>query len=449
MSRNLDRSYYFCIIFMPLILKTNSHIFNYSFVNYEENGVSTMSFTNLATGVHLFDVYSFVSVDQCDDHTFKFTTFCKDGLLLYQKINHRIQIDEGASLTIDENTIVKSVLEIRIETRTHVTMINSTVIADCLISTDCNITNSFAFLYKHIYNDVHNDIRNDVLDNILDIVNNGLYTNLNYDVPELTINEENTLIVLALNQSAFSRYSEDDKTVVLDHYDESNIEIHIKNVEKYCVKCNTLCNNIDYIMCIGNGPMSISRINKHHQKEYATDDELEEIKQKYHPKNHIRRYKCSELCDYKEHMRNLHYDSKLLDVEYAKDILTGIKYLNDYGDSVDEFASVFHKFGRCVNYIGECQIINVEKGAKLFMNDSTCGTHYCVNIKANKIVSLHDTTGYLKYNQYIQSTLLPNFLMKLIMNHETIEYEDLSCALTDYKSELLVGCVKKIMYSFV
>lgn len=242
--------------------------------------------------------------------------------------------------------------------------------------------------------------------------------------------------MLALDQTDFVKYVSDEKTVVLELRSLANdIEIHIDNVKKYYLSNDTDYDNINYIVCIGNDKMSIHRLNKkcEGEDEYANDSELEEIMQKYHPKNYSSAY---------GHVQNLHYNPDLINVEYCKNILAGIKYLQDNQDHEDQT-----KLNQVCNNIAKCKVFDIEKGAKLFINDYVCFINYYVNVKENAIVSL-----YCKYYNYVDdeyikcSRLLPNFLMKVIIGYTSLDQEDITSDLMYiYCDHYTIETIKALM----
>ena len=429
---------------MTLILHTNSETTHYQFVKCNEDDQSTTCFINLNDNTCLFKLNDFTGVSKViDDHTFEISNSNRDSLwICYGNCDNRnydcsscgysIEIDYGSVLTIDENTIKNSAVNATIIS-SSVAMSDSTIIGDCCFyEVNGNIINSFVYLFGSILEDECNE--EDKIDdfNIIDCV----YSNIGFHVPSFNVNHNETLIVLALDQTDFVKYVSDEKTVVLELRSLANdIEIHIDNVKKYYLSNNTDYDNINYIVCIGNDKMSIHRLNKkcEGEDEYANDSELEEIMQKYHPKNYSSAY---------GHVQNLHYNPDLINVEYCKNILAGIKYLQDNQDHEDQT-----KLNQVCNNIAKCKVFDVEKGAKLFINDYVCFINYYVNVKENAIVSL-----YCKYYNYVDdeyikcSRLLPNFLMKVIIGYASLDQEDITSDLMHiYCDHYTIETMKALM----
>ena len=433
---------------MTLVLHTDLKTANYQLVKCDEDDRSILCFINLVDNTCLFKLNDFTVVSKViDDHTVEISSSDKDSLCIcyrncYRNCDYRnydccIEINDGSVLTIDENTLKNSALNATIES-SSVVVLNSIVIGDCYFcGVNGNIVDSFVYLFGDIVEDEYNEFNKldeeDEIDdfNIVDCI----YSNIGFRVPSFNINQDETLIVLALDQTDFVKYVPDEETIVLELRSLTNdIEIHIDNINKYCLSHDKYYDNINYIMCIGNDKMSIHRINKKCEgEEYANDYELEAIKQKYYPKNHSDAY---------SHVQNLHYNSDLINVEYCKNILAGIKYLQDNQDHEDQT-----KLNHVCNNIAKCKVFDVEKGAKLFMNDYICFINYYVNIKENAIVSLYDKYYNYVDDEYIKcSKLLPNFLMKAIIGHTSLDQEDItSSPMHIYGEHYAIETIKALM----
>lgn len=292
-----------------------------------------------------------------------------------------IKIEGDASLTIDEYSFMYSELSCIIRNDVVVTILNSTVMGECsVIKANCNIVNSYVLLEGNVIDEPINAV-------------DCTYSNLEYKELKLDIKPEETLIVLTLNIIDFVKYLPKREVVILNliriYHD---IDVYVTNVKKYHLAYSKSNNGFSYIVLIGDSNMTISRINKNVKEEYASDDELKEIKQKY--------------------QKILYTDT----YTNGKNILTGIKYLQDHPKCTDEqeFKEVFFDIIRQ-------KVINVGKGAKLFINGIVCFSYYYIDVKENEITSLDSCYDYHVGND-IYSPLLPLFLMKLLINHETTEF---------------------------
>ena len=239
---------------MSLILKVNSNVINYSLVNYEDDKFSGEIFMNLVTGVYLLSSREPCQIIAIDDHTFKFTTAYCYNISFSCHDGYKIWIRSDASLTIDENSLLNSVLDIYVDK--NVSVINSTIIADTNLYADCNIVNSFAYISNPVYNE-------------LNIVNERFFTN-EEDFEQYLIKpkEDETMIVISGNTFKYCEEYSDDDMIVLRNTDEYSSEEHVKykyaGIVIYNVKhfhlVETSC-FIKYIVLIGDSNMQISRVN--------------------------------------------------------------------------------------------------------------------------------------------------------------------------------------------
>ena len=92
---------------------------------------------NLVTGAYLLSSREPCQIIAIDDHTFKFTTAYCYNISFSCHDGYKIWIRSDASLTIDENSLLNSVLDIYVDK--NVSVINSTIIADTNLYADCNI----------------------------------------------------------------------------------------------------------------------------------------------------------------------------------------------------------------------------------------------------------------------------------------------------------------------
>ena len=398
---------------MSLILKTNSSVTNYQF-DKESGCFSSNDGTRLFKLMHYAKDYEIV-----DDHTFKFVS---NTCFLTVKLEHDycITIDEPSSLTIDENTLKNSAFIYSIKYG-NVTMFNSTIIAEGVAKCNYNIVNSFAYLY-HEDDDFPTDspdsyeeeCEEESVDTI-DIIDCNIFSNIKYSVPKLTVRPNETLIVLITNKDIKVNYQESTKIITLNNVhslddDGMNMfDINITNVNRYSIENG-------YMMFVGNRNMSIYKTHVTYAGHYATDKQLEEINKKYHPSN-------------------LHCDAYAINVEYCNEILTGIKYIQDHPNEPSYRTK------------SKYELMSIEKGAKLFIEEYMLSTHYHINVKENSIVSLYDNK-YIKFfdSEYGSAPwLLPNFFMKLIINHSCGKRECVSSGLLNVLTKINRGALMRII----
>lgn len=547
---NFAIRYYFCTIFMSLILKVNSNVINYSLVNYEDDESSKQVFMNLATGAYLLSSREPCQIIAIDDHTFKFTDIYGCNVSFSCHDGYEIWIKDDASLTIDEDSLLNSVLDIYVDK--NVSVINSTIIADTNFYADCNIVNSFAYICNPVYNE-------------LNIVNERFFTN-EQDFEQYLIKpkEDETMIVISGNTFKYCEEYSDSDVIVLRNTNEYSCEEHVKykyaGIVIYNVKhfhlVETSC-FIKYIVLIGDSNMHISRVNlmqfendvfnkleaksftiarnfaenfskesvkyflekatkrfskedieyfsneviehfseeladmsskvlrgpftedeeeiirvsmdifpnavKEHVKEHfpnaaitiphkylemhvkravlefrnnfrphlinenmkklihdAEDTKQSDLVNKYHPKFNVTEQGNRFTNNHYERKHVLTYNPKLINVKYSNNVLAGFEYLEQ---NKDEDIQDVDLFDACD--LQTVPLINVEKGAKLFMlYDVFDDMIYHVDVKSNAIITLCTSCYYEE--GYITYTFVPNMLMKMIMDHTCMKSEDLS-----------------------
>lgn len=526
---------------MSLILKVNSNIINYSLVNCKDGDdkFDVQVFMNLATGAYLLSPRESCKIIAIDDHTFKFTPTYSCNISFACHDEYKIWIKEDGSLTIDENSLLNSVLDIYIDK--HVSVINSTIIADTNFYEDCNIVNSFAYICSPVYNK-------------LNVVDERFFTNEeDFEQYSIKPKQDETMIVISGNTFKYCEEYSGNGTIVLRNTNEYSCEWHVKykyagiviyNVKRFHL-VSTSC-FIKYIVLIGDSNMSISRINlmqfindafneleaepfaiarnfaENFSKEAAenfsevdidssngycpeilagplTKDEKEVIRvsmdvfpnavrehlsdattnidERYldiHAEKAVEEFRNfrSHLIDetvkklihtaectkqnevVKYHPKHVStYNPELINVEYSNNVLAGFEYLEQHQDEYvkhpedkhpedehpeDEHALTWfeymeqHQNKRVedVDLFNVCDIqtvplVNVEKGAKLFMlYDEFDNMIYHVNVKSNAIITLHTACYYEE--GYITCMFVPNALMKMITDSACTTFEDLS-----------------------
>lgn len=417
---------------MTLILKVNRYINNYAITDLgKPNGKMLV---NTIDDKWLIKINDSVKIEKFDDKSFRLTLADSIESSKFNSMNVRFDIGNTSTLTIDENSVLNSTAKILVEQHANVTILNSALFTNyhkLHFHTFAKIINSTIFESKH-----------NILDNV-EIIDKCLYIHpsipkpLDYPKAPYVPSQKETLIVLLTNDyTSATKSKKYPKTIILKNEDCTK-NICIKSVKKfYQVYDEVGC--ISYMMFVGVGEMQIYRFADHApgndtgtRTSYALGDAL----------NATGNYTCSYISNaisnmievikqnesLKDELRELrkqysppdHFGPRFI-VNYADDILFKLKHLKEHPDATNEELDEIFKHE-------PIKIINIQKRAKLFINDSILSkTPYCVNIKPCQIMSLyqyHDFTsifhGTGAYNY------IPNLLMKCVLDINYTDYESL------------------------
>ena len=418
---------------MTLILKVNRHINNYAVADLGKPNRKML--VNTIDDKWLIKINDSVKIEKFNDKSFRLTIDSIDSIgsidsSEFKSMDVRFDIGNTSTLTIDENSVLNSIASILVEHHANVTILNSVLFTNrhgVHFRTSGKIINSTIFGSKH-----------NILDNV-EIIDKCLYIHpsipkpLDYPKAPYVPSRKETLIVLLTNDYTSAVKSKKyPKTIILKNEDCTK-NICVKNVKKfYQVYDEVGC--ISYMMFVGIGEMQIYRFSDcaiHSSTSYALGDALnvtgdytysyisnaisnmiEVIKQNESLKDELRELR-------KQYSPPEHFGPRFI-VNYADDILFKLKHLKEHPDATNEELDEIFKHE-------PIKIINVQKRAKLFINDSILSkTPYCVNIKPCQIMSLyqyHDFTsifhGTGAYNY------IPNLLMKCVLDINYTDYESL------------------------
>ena len=383
---------------MTLIVKTSRHVNNYT-VTPNRKIVCTVDNT------YLFSITSKTIIEKVDDYTLRLRENRKYKRYFYfYSVGCSFVIERDSTLTIDEPTILDSSAMICLEHNVNVTIYNSlffnTDKDEIKFCRSSNIINSI------IFNRGSSVIVPSVnLENQYVFFNNGNVTGyISYQKPSCDIAENDTLIVMANDiYTTVIKFNKNSDRIILKNLQSPNQTICVYNVKKFCQIDN-------YVMFVGDDNMSISRVKHNNIKPHQyPQDELQRLREQYK----VLDIKHSDVIDVNHNDEVLLKFKWIVDNTPNREIEHGIDYKIDRKD----FDKIFKN--------EPVPLINVEKGAKLFIKDSSIvETPYYVNVKENQVVALYEYYGSScdRPNRY---DYIPNLLMKAVLDIESQEHESL------------------------
>lgn len=450
---------------MTLILKVNRHINNYAITDLgKPNGKMLV---NTIDNKWLIKINGSVRIERFDDEAFRLTLVDSIESSEFKSVNVRFDIGNTSTLTIDENSVLNSTATIVVEQHANVTILNSVIFTNyhtVHFRTFGKIINSTIFESKH-----------NVLDNV-EIIDKCLFIHpsipkpLDYPKAPYVPSLRETLIVLLTNDYTSATYSDNDpKTIILKNEDCTK-NICVKNVKKfYQVYDEAGC--ISYMMFVGVGEIQIYRfadsvngntcshtcnaIGSHacshtcSNTSYALGEALDVTG----------KYACSYISNaisnmidairqnesLKDELRELrkqysppqHFNPRFI-VNYTDDILFKLKHLKEHPNATNKELDEIFKHE-------PIKIINVQRRAKLFINDSILSkTPYCVNINTRQRMTLyqyHDFTSI--FHNTGAYNYIPNLLMKCVLDINCTDYESLGYDIDVHSRQKLLNIINK------